>query len=319
MNAVFLDFDTMGSGGLDPSALQQRLPGLQIFGNTAAAEIADRVRGAEFVLANKVRLDAENLAQASALRFIGLTATGTDNVDLAFAKQRGIAVCNIRAYCTQSIVEHVFGTLLGLTHSLRPFSEAVRRGAWQDANQFCMLDFPIRELSAMTLGIVGYGVLGQGVAQAAEFFGMNVLIARRRGEAASAHDGRVDFEKILQQADVISLHCPLNDDTRKLMGSAEFSAMKSDSILINTARGGLVDSAALVAALEGGDIAAAAIDVLPQEPPVNGDPLLDYSGDNLIVTPHIAWGTLQARQNAIHEVAENIAAFQRNEKRNRVI
>ncbi len=319
MNAVFLDFDTMGSGGLDPSALQQRLPGLRIFGNTSAAKVADRIREAEFVLANKVRLDAENMVDASALRFIGLTATGTDNVDLAFAKERGIAVCNIRAYCTQSIVEHVFGVLLGLTHSLHSFNAAVRQGAWQDANQFCMLDYPIRELSAMTLGIVGYGVLGKGVAQAAEFFGMNVLIARRRGDGGSAHDGRVDFEEMLRQADVISLHCPLDDDTRNLMGAAEFSAMKSDSILINTARGGLVDSTALVAALEGGEIAAAAIDVLPQEPPVNGDPLLDYSGDNLVVTPHIAWGTLQARQNAINEVAENIAAFQRDEQRNRVI
>lgn len=319
MNAVFLDFATMGSGGLDPAALQQRLPGLKIFDTTSAAETADRIRSAEFVLANKVRLTAENMANASALRFIGLTATGTDNVDLTFAKEQGIAVCNIRGYCTQSIVEHVFATLLSLTHSLRPFNDAVRQGAWQDADQFCMLDFPIRELSAMTIGIVGNGVLGKGVAQAAEFFGMNVLIARRRGEAGSAHDGRVDFEEMLRQADVISLHCPLNDATRNLLGAAEFNAMKPDSILINTARGGLVDSTALVVALEAGEIAAAVIDVLPQEPPVDGDPLLDYTGDNLIVTPHIAWGTLQARQNALDELAENIAAFQRDAQRNRVV
>lgn len=319
MKAVFLDFATMGGGGLDPSSLQQRLPGLEIFETTPAARTVDRIRDAEFVLANKVKLNAETLASASALRFIGLTATGTDNVDLEFARGQGIAVCNIRAYCTQSIVEHVIGTLLGLTHSLRPFNDAVRQGAWHKAEEFCMLDFPIRELSAMTLGIVGNGVLGKGVAQAAEFFGMNVIIARRRGDAGSANDGRVSFEEMLQRADVISLHCPLNEATRNLMGADEFHAMKPDSILINTARGGLVDSAALSAALTSGEIAAAAIDVLPQEPPVDGDPLLDYSGNNLIVTPHIAWGTFEARQNAIDELAENVAAFQRGEQRNRVV
>lgn len=319
MKAVFLDFATMGGGGLDPASLQQRLPGLEIFETTPATGTADRIRDAEFVLANKVKLNAENMAGATALRFIGLTATGTDNVDLDVAKDRGIAVCNIRAYCTQSIVEHVIGTLLTLTHSLRPFNDAVRQGAWQKAEKFCMLDFPIRELSAMTLGIVGNGVLGKGVAQAAKFFGMNVIIARRRGDAGSANDGRVDFAEMLQQADVISLHCPLNETTRNLMGADEFQAMKPNSILINTARGGLVDSAALTAALTSGEIAAAAIDVLPQEPPVAGDPLLDYSGNNLIVTPHIAWGTFEARQNAIDDLAENIAAFQRGEQRNRVV
>ncbi|NOX70422.1 MAG: D-2-hydroxyacid dehydrogenase [Gammaproteobacteria bacterium] len=319
MKAVFLDFATMGGGGLDPSPLQQRLPGLKVFENTQAERTVERIREAEFVLANKVKLNANNLADATALRFIGLTATGTDNIDLEFAKENGIAVCNIRAYCTQSIVEHVMGTLLSLTHSLRPFNDAVRQGAWQKAQEFCMLDFPIRELSAMTLGIVGNGVLGQGVARAAEFFGMNVMIARRRGDAGTTDDGRVDFEEMLQQADVISLHCPLNDATHELMGADEFRAMKADSILINTARGGLVDSTALAAALGSGEIAAAAIDVLPQEPPVDGDPLLDYTGNNLIVTPHIAWGTFEARQNAINELAENVAAFQRGEQRNRVV
>jgi len=319
MKAVFLDFATLGGGDLNPSSLQQRLPGLEIFEDTPAAKTADRIRAAECVLLNKVRLNAENMAAANALRFIGLTATGTDNIDLEFAQERGIAVCNIRAYCTQSVVEHVIGTLLGLTHSLRPYNDAVRCGTWQKAEAFCMLGFPLRELSAMTLGIVGYGVLGKGVAQAAEFFGMHVIIARRRGDAGSMNDGRVDFEELLQRADVISLHCPLNEATRNLMGAEEFQAMKPDSILINTARGGLVDSAALAAALAAGEIAAAAIDVLPQEPPVDGDPLLDYAGNNLIVTPHIAWATFEARQEAIDELAKNIAAFQRGEQRNRVV
>ena len=182
-----------------------------------------------------------------------------------------------------------------------------------------MLDYPIREMSGLTMGIVGYGVLGQGVTLAAEFFGMDVLIARRRGDAGSESDGRIDFQEMLEESDVISLHCPLDDSTRNMMGAEQFRAMKSDSILINTARGGLVDSMALVHALETGEIAAAAVDVLPQEPPIDGDPLLDYAGDNLIITPHIAWGTVQARQNALDELAENIAAFQRGEERNRVV
>jgi len=319
MNAVFLDFATMGADELDPFPLHQRLPELEIFDVTSAADTAERIRGVEFVLANKVRLNADNMRDADSLRFIRLTATGTDNIDLEYAKERGIAVCNICAYCTQSVAEHVLGTLLNLTHNLRRYQSAVQQGKWQDSDAFCMLDYPIREMSGLTMGVVGYGVLGQGVTQAAEFFGMDVLISRRRGDTGSERDGRVDFQKMLEESDVISLHCPLNDSTRNMMSTKQFRAMKSDSILINTARGGLVDSVALVHALETGEIAAAAVDVLPQEPPVDGDPLLDYAGDNLIITPHIAWGAVQARQNALNELAENIAAFQRGEDRNRVV
>jgi glycerate dehydrogenase len=318
MKAVFLDFATMGASGLDPSPLQQRLPEIELFDTTPPAMTAKRIRNAEFVLANKVVLNAGNMKDAKALRFIGLTATGSDNVDLAYAAERDIAVCNIRAYCTQSVVEHVIGSILHFTHSIGPFHRAVTEGAWQKSDDFCMLDFPLRELSAMTLGIVGFGTLGQGVAQAAEFFGMDVLVSRRRGATPDANDGRIDFDDLLKRSDIISLHCPLNDDTRNMMSAEEFSTMKPDSILINTARGGLVDSAALAKALAQGDIAAAAIDVLPQEPPVDGDPLLDYSGDNLVVTPHIAWATVQARQNAIDELAKNIASFQNGERRHRI-
>lgn len=319
MKAVFLDFATMGADELDPFPLHQRLTELEIFAATSAADTAERIRDVEFVLANKVRLNEGNMRDADSLRFIGLTATGTDNVDLEYAKERGIAVCNIRSYCTQSVAEHVLGVLLNLTHSLRPYQCAVQSGEWRKSDSFCLLNYPIREMSALTMGIVGYGALGQGVMQAAEFFGMDVLIARRRGDAGSAGDGRVDFAEMLEETDVISLHCPLDDSTRNMFGAEEFQAMKSDSILINTARGGLVDSAALVHALSTGEIAAAAIDVLAQEPPIDGDPLVEYRGDNLILTPHIAWGTVQARQNALDELAENIAAFQRGAARNRVV
>jgi glycerate dehydrogenase len=170
----------------------------------------------------------------------------------------------------------------------------------------------------MTLGIVGYGELGKAVANTGASFGMDLIVSARPG-SREVKDGRVSFDELLIRSDVISLHCPLNNDTRKLFGANEFARMKHDAILINTARGGLVDSAALADALRDGEIAAAAMDVLPKEPPVQGDPLLDYEGDNLIVTPHIAWATNEARQAAIDEVAANIAAYLEGGERNRVV
>ena len=304
--------------GLDVSELKALLPDLEIYDDTDDDQLADRIADASIVLGNKIVLSAAVLEGAPELRFIGLTATGTDNVDLDAAKRRGIAVCNIRAYCTQSVVEHVFGCLLNLAHNLDTYVADVRDGAWQEAENFCMLTYPIRELSAMTLGIVGYGELGKGVARMAEAFNMEVLVAARPG-SDTVPDGRVSMADLLQRADVISLHCPLNDTTRDLFSAPEFGAMKDTAILINTARGGLVDSRALVDALHDGEIAAAAIDVLPAEPPTDGDPLLDYKGDNLMVTPHMAWGTLTARQGAIDELTANIAAFLKGQKRNRVV
>ena len=318
MKAVFLDFATMGDG-LDRSPLTDLLPDLQIFDVTPEDLIAERIREAEFVFANKTRFDHETLGNAESLRFIGLTATGTDNVDLSGADNYGIAVCNIRGYCTQSVVEHVFGVLLNFTHDISRFAQSVRNGEWRESDDFCMLKYPIRELSGMTLGIVGHGQLGRAVEKIAREFGMTVLIARRSGSSATHADGRTEFRELLRRADAITLHCPLTDDTRNQFGEEEFRLMKSDAILINTARGGLIDSAALAAALEKGEIGAAAVDVLPKEPPVDGNPLLDYDGPNLIVTPHVAWATREARQNAINELAANVKAFLQGEKRNRVV
>jgi glycerate dehydrogenase len=317
MKAVFLDFGTMGAG-LDLRELESLVSELIVHENSPDETVAERIADAEIVFTNKIRLTRELLEQAPKLKFIALTATGTDNIDTACAKEHGIAVANIRHYCTQSVVEHVFGVLLSLTHSLERYHEAVRAGDWQQSTDFCMLQFPVRELSAMTLGIVGYGALGQGVARIAREFGMTVLVSARPG-TDSVPDDRVAFDELLAKADVISLHCPLNDATRELFGAREFAAMKDSATLINTARGGLVESRALTDALASGQIAAAAIDVLPQEPPVDGDPLLDYRGDNLVVTPHIAWATDEARQNAIDELAGNTRAFLNGTERNRVI
>lgn len=317
MKAVFLDYATMGPG-LDVQPLSRFFSEFESHDVTARDEVAQRIRDAEFVFANKALLKADILSAAGRLRLIGLTATGTDNVDLEAARRHGIAVCNIRAYCTGSVVEHVFGVMLMLTHSLGRYDASVRDGEWQRAEDFCLLSHPIRELSAMTLGIVGHGELGQGVAAVAQAFGMRVLVAARPG-AAQTDATRAPFEQVLEDSDVISLHCPLTDATRNLIDGETIARMKPGAFLINTARGGLVDSGALAEALERGHLAGAAVDVLSREPPVNGDPLLDYRGNNLIITPHIAWAGDESRQNAIHELAANVEAFLAGRERNRVV
>jgi len=317
MKAVFLDYSTVGSG-LDTSPLTTLLPELEFFDATRDDQVLDRIRDAEFVFANKVRLGDDLISAAPRLRFIGLTATGTDNINLDSARSHDVAVCNIRGYCTRSVSEHVFGVLLMLAHNLHRYTADVRGGAWQKSQNFCLLTHPVRELSTMTMGVVGYGELGSSVADKAREFAMEVIVSARPGSDV-VPDDRVAFEELLERADVISLHCPLSDATHGLFGGREFERMKSTAILINTARGELVDSAALAAALRDGEIAAAAVDVLPEEPPINSDPLLDYDGDNLLVTPHIAWSTDRARQDSIIELAANVDAFLKGKDRNRLV
>jgi len=319
MKAVFLDFATVRADGLDTGPLEILTSEFTAYEHTPAADIPDRLASCEFVYLNKVKLTRAAIDRAPALRFIGLVATGVDNVDLDAARERGIAVCNIRGYCTRSVVEHVFGVLLQLTRSISRYQASVRLGQWQQAPNFCLLDHPIRELSAMTIGIVGYGVLGRAVADLARAFGMQVAIMARPGNAAMSGDGRSSLDELLRTCDVISLHCPLTAETNGLLGRREFALMKPGAVLINTARGGLVDSAALVDALVEGRLSGAAIDVLAEEPPAAGDPLLDYRGDNLILTPHIAWATAEARQNAVDELAANVAAYLAGKRRNRVV
>ena len=313
MKAVFLDFATMGDG-LDLTHLETLFSDLTCHDVTADHEIADRIRDAEFVFTNKVRLTDALLEAAPKLRYIGLTATGTDNIDLESARRNNIAVANIRAYCTESVVEHVIGVLLMLTHNLHRYDASVKAGKWQQADQFCMLTYPIRQLSNMTLGIIGYGDLGQGVADAARALGMTVIVSARPG-SAEVPAGRIALHDLQTTADVISLHCPLTDQTRNLVDRDFLEKMRPGAILINAARGALVDAEALAEALQSGQIAGAAIDVLAEEPPLAGNPLLDFAGENLIMTPHIAWASDQARQNAIDQLAAGVAAFLRDERR----
>ena len=319
MTAVFLDYNTIGPDDLDPSPLIDCLPDIEFYGSTTPDEVKDRIQNAEFILTNKVQLNSSNLEGAKKLKFIGLTATGADNIDLGYAKKKNIRVCNIRAYCTQSVVEHVFGALLSLTHNLRSYSQLVDDGDWQKSDEFCLLRYPIKELSSMKLGVVGYGELGRNVAKMGKAFGMSVIINTRSKNEFNSEEEHVTFKRLLEESDVVSLHCPLTIETKNLIGIEEVKLMKPSSILINTARGGLIDSEALLFALKNGMIAGAAIDVLPEEPPINGNALLEYKKVNLIMTPHIAWGTIEARQNAINQLADTIKAFQNNQKINALV
>lgn len=308
MLAVFLDSETLDRGDLDLGPLLQASPGLKVYSSTAPAEVAERIADAEVVILNKVRMNAELIRSAGKLRLICLAATGSDNVDLDAASQGGVQVCNIQAYCSKSVAQHVFAMILSLNQYLDDFDKLSRGGAWQQHPQFCMLSRPQRELAGLTMGIVGYGELGKAVASVADAFGMQVLLGRRPGNKDTP-ENRVSLEELLQRSDVVSLHCPLNDHTHHLIGEKQLALMKPDALLINTARGALVDPVALACALKKGDIGGAGIDVLEREPPVEGNPLLDPDIPRLIVTPHIAWATLQARQRAVCQIAENIQAY----------
>lgn len=310
MQGVFLDLDTCSfNDDVDVSPMTA-LPGIdwRFHGATNRSEVAERIENCEIVVVNKVVLNADALARAAAtLKLIVIAATGTNNVDLDAAGQLGITVCNVRGYGTPSVVQHVYALILALTTQLPRYLQAVNGGRWQRHPQFCMLDYPIRELRGLNLGIVGYGTLGRGVAEVAPGFGMNVMIAQRPGGAPQAD--RLPMDALLRQADILSLHCPLTEETRGLIGRRELQVMRSDAILINTARGGIVNEPELVEALRAGDIGGAAFDVLTEEPPAGGNVLLDAGLPNLIVTPHIAWASRESRQRVIDIVAGNIEAF----------
>lgn len=308
MLGVFLDRDSLDCGDLDFSGIDRILPDLRYYPATAPDRVAARIAGAGVVISNKVMLDAAALRRASRLRLICIAATGLNNVDLAAAASRDITVCNCRGYGTAAVVQHVFALLLALVTRLPDYRRAVREGRWQRASQFCLLDFPIRELAGKTLGIVGLGELGRGVARVAEAFGMRVLVAQRPG-AVEEQEGRVPLPLLLPQVDVLSLHCPLTPETRGLIGAWELAMMRRDAILINTARGGLVDEALLADALRQGALGGAGVDVLSLEPPAAGNPLLAPDIPNLIVTPHCAWGSRESRQRLVGQLAENIAGF----------
>ena len=314
MRGVFLDLDSLDRGDLDLTRFRRCLDDWQFHGRTGTDAIAERIAAAEVVVSNKVMLDAAVLKASPSLQLICVAATGTNNVDLQAARQHGITVCNARDYATPSVVQHVFALLLSLTIQLPRYQQAVHEGRWQQSEQFCLLDYPIAELAGKTLGVIGYGVLGHAVAQAARAFGMQVMIADHKGQVPRA--GRLAFEQVLQQADAITLHCPLTPQTQGLIGAPELAMMKPTAILINAARGGIVHEQALVDALRQNVIAAAGVDTLTTEPPLGGNPLLEAGLPNLIVTPHIAWASRESRQRLVNDVEQNILAFKQGNARN---
>ena len=269
----------------------------------------------QVAVTNKVVLDAAALAAATDLQLICVAATGTNNVDLAAAAERGIAVRNVTGYATPTVVEHVFALILSLQRRLQEQQRAAHE-QWSQQSGFCVLDHPTTELAGKTLGILGYGELGRAVADIGRAFGMHILIGQRPGGDDRAD--RVPLETLLSDSDVLSLHCPLTPETRNLIGAAQLARMRPTALLINTARGGIVDETALLNALRNKQLGGAGIDVLSEEPPRHGNVLLDAQLPNLIITPHVAWASREARQRLVDGVAENIEAFLRGEKRNRV-
>lgn len=285
---------------------------------TAADQIVDRLQSATIAICNKLPLRAPELSRLPQLKLIAVAATGVDNIDLDYCQQNEIAVCNARHYAGASLPEHVLLLMLALRRNLQAYVVDVNAGEWQQAKQFCLLDHPIHDLRGTTLGIIGYGFLGQAVGKLARAVGMKLLIAERKG-ATSIRSERVLFDEVLKNSDVITLHCPLTDETRNLIDQQELATMKREALLINTARGGLVNESALLKALREDEIAGAAFDVLSEEPPRHGNALLEAQLPNLIVTPHIAWASREAMQTLADQLVASLEAFVRGEMLNRVV
>jgi glycerate dehydrogenase len=288
------------------------------YAETAPHQVVERLHDATIAICNKLPLRAPDLARLPQLKLIAVAATGVDNIDLDYCRRHGIAVCNAQHYAGNSLPEHVLMLMLTLRRNLRAYLEDVRAGVWQQANQFCLLDHPIHDLRGTTLGIIGYGFLGKAVGNLARAVGMKLLIAEREA-AVAIRPGRTAFNQVLEASDVITLHCPLTAETRNLIDWPELQMMKRGSVLINTARGGLVNEVAVLRALREGLIAGAAFDVLSEEPPRGGNPLLAEERPNLIVTPHVAWASREAMQTLADQLVASLEAFVRGETAHRVV
>lgn len=288
------------------------------YDETSPHQLVERLHDATFAICNKLPLRASELSRLQKLKLIAVAATGVDNIDLDYCIQNSIAVCNARRYAGTSLPEHVLLMMLTLRRNLTAYLDDVRGGKWQEARQFCLLDHPIHDLRGTTLGIVGYGFLGKAVGKLARAVGMKLLIAERK-DATTTRRGRVPFDHVLENSDVITLHCPLTAATKDLIDQPELQRMKRDSLLINAARGGLVNETALLQALQEGTIAGAAFDVLREEPPQRGNALLDVQRPNLIITPHVAWASREAMQTLADQLIDSLEAFVRGEMLNRVV
>jgi len=309
MRGVILDCDSLGPDDLDFSALYDLPVSWTVYGNCPASEVVERIGDAEIVMTNKTVVDAATLSQAPNLKLITLPATGTNVVDLVAASEQGVVVCNAVNYGTASVVQHVWALILALTTNLQSYSRGVMDGSWGESEMFCLLQYPVRELEGKTLGIVGAGDLGRGVAKIAQAFGMQVIFAALPERNHLDDLPRLALHELLPRVDILSLHCPLTPQTKGLISSAELALMKTSALLINTARGPLIDEPALKQALVKSEIAGAGLDVLSAEPPVGGNLLIDNAVPNLIITPHSAWIAEESRQRLMGQMVENISAF----------
>ncbi|WOJ91508.1 D-2-hydroxyacid dehydrogenase [Methylocapsa polymorpha] len=297
---VFLDRSTLEANLRTPNFPHS----YKEYAATTVDEIVDRLADATIAIINKVPMREATLARLPNLKLIAVAATGTDVVDKTYAKAHGIIVSNIRNYAFNTVPEHVFALAFALRRNIVAYRDDVRAGRWQECDQFCFFDHPIRDMRGSTLGIIGYGAIGKSLARIAEAFGLKVL-----AYDVFPQPGLVDFETVLRESDIITLHAPLTAETKNMIGARELRLMKRDAILINTGRGGLVDEAALAEALTQGVIGGAGFDVLTTEPPKQGNILLDLRLPNFIITPHVAWASREAMQVLADQLIDNIDAF----------
>ncbi|XKF16836.1 D-2-hydroxyacid dehydrogenase [Halomonas sp. BLK-85] len=315
VNAVVLDAESLGPE-IDLAAIQGQVDQLEVYQQSSSQQARQRLQNAEIAIVNKVIIDADTLQASTRLRLICVLATGLNNIDLEAANAHGIEVRNVSAYGTASVSQHTLMLILSLANRLPLYQADIAQGKWQQSVFFCLQDHPTLQLAGKQLVMVGKGELGSEVARLAEAFGMKVSFAARPGN--EAHDPRPALDDLLPEADIISLHCPLNENTRHLINHERLASAKSSLLLVNCARGGIIDETAALDALRAGRIGGLAVDVLPEEPPRNGHPLLTALHGvavgaaeplNLIVTPHNAWITPEARQNIVRLTAENIRAW----------
>lgn len=317
MNIVILDSKTLGDD-IDLSILKS-FGKLTIYETTSANKVIERIRDAEIVITNKVLLNESNLNVCSSLKLICLTATGTNNVDLNYTKNRGIVVTNVAGYSTNSVVQHTFAALLYILENLKYYDDYVKCGHYVNSEIFTHIGKNFWELNNKTFGIIGLGEIGRGVATVAEAFGAKVIYYSTSGKNSNSSYKRVELNQLLMESDVVSIHCPLNELTRNLIDYKELKLMKNTAVLLNMGRGGIVNEEALAKALDEALILGAGLDVISKEPIEENNPLLQVKDSNrLFITPHIAWASIEARKNLILEVYKNIDSFLKNEERNRV-
>lgn len=307
MKIVILDSETVSRNDVSFEGIS-KIGETEIYGHTGNGEVAERIGDADAVICNKCLITDEVFEKCKNLKYVGLFATGYNNVDIESATRHGAVVCNVPAYSTNSVAQHVFAFILNYFNRISEYAETVSRGDWVNYKLFSYFYIPIEEICGMTLGIIGFGDIGQKVAELGKAFGMNVIAySRTEKKITDAGVEAVSLDGLLSQSDVVTLHCPLTKDTEKLINKENLEKMKPSAILVNTSRGGVVDEQALADALNNGTIAHACVDVITYEPMREDCPLINAK--NCTITPHIAWAPLKTRKRLIEAVCENLKAF----------